>query len=77
MLNEPRASSYIVEFFQTGRRQALPSDSMYLKAENDSDAIVQARWLARHTCHHHFHVRVVTYGVHTVILRSSPIAQVA
>ena len=77
MLNELRVSRYIVEFFQTGRRQAPPSDRMYLKAENEPDAIVQARWLARHTYHHHFQVRAVTDGVHTVIFRSSPLAQVA
>jgi hypothetical protein len=77
MLNELRGSKYIVEFFQNATRRATPSDRMYLRADNDSDAIVQARWLARHTYHNHFQVRAVANGVHTVIFRTSPLAQVA
>jgi len=74
MLNELRAPKYVVEFFQTGNQRARPSDRLLLKADNDSDAIAQAIWLARHTYHHHFHVRD---GVQTIIYTSSPIARVA
>jgi hypothetical protein len=76
MLNELRVRKYIVEFFETGRRGALPSDSMGLDADNDSDAIEQAKWLDRHTSRHHFQVRVAN-GVRTIIYRSNPQAMAA
>jgi hypothetical protein len=50
---------------------------MYLRADNESDAVVQARWLARRTYHDHYQVRAVTDGAHTVIFKTSPLAQVA
>jgi hypothetical protein len=77
MLNELRVSKYIIEIFRSGKPGAVPNDRMCLKADNESDAIAQAIWLARHTSHHHFQIRAVTNGMHTVIYRSSPLAQVA
>jgi len=77
MLNELRGSKYVVEFFQAGTRGAPPGDRMYLRADNESDAVVQARWLARRTYHDHYQVRAVTDGAHTVIFKTSPLAQVA
>jgi hypothetical protein len=74
MRSESDLQKYVVDFFHSGNRGARPTDSMCLKASKDSDAIAQAAWLARHTCHHHFQVRAVANGVHTIIYRSSPLA---
>jgi hypothetical protein len=75
MLNELRVAKYIVEFFQSGKQGAVPTDRLHLKAEADWEAITQANWLARHTHHNHFQVR--DGGTHTIIYRSSPLARVA
>jgi len=78
MRSESDFQKYVVDFFHTGKRGARPKDSVCLKASNDSDAITQATSLARHTYHHHFQVRAVASGVHTVIYRrSSPVAMAA
>ena len=77
MLNELRVTKYIVEFFETGRRGALPSDSIGLNADSASDAIEQAKWLDRHTSQHHFQVRVVANGERTIIYQSYPQAMAA
>ena len=77
MLNELRVTKYVVEFFQSGKRGAPPSDSICLNADSDSDAIEQAKWLERHTSQHHFQVRTVTNGVHAIIHRSSSLAMAA
>ncbi len=71
MTNERHFSKYIVDFFHAGRNGAAPKDSLRLKVDNDSDAIAQANWLSRHTYCHHFQVRTVIGGVHSVIYRSS------
>jgi len=77
MRSESDLSKYVVEFFHTGNRGARPKDTICLKASNESDALMQAAWLARHTYHHHFQVRAVANGVHTIIYRSSPVAMAA
>ena len=71
MLSEPQMSKYVVEFLHAANRGATPTDSMRLNVDNESDAIAQAKWLARHTYCHHFQVRAVTRGVHGVIYRSA------
>jgi hypothetical protein len=76
MLNQSQSSKYIVEFFHTERNGTPPKDSMFLKAVSDSDAVEQANWLACRTYCHHFQVRAVTQGVHTVIHRASALARV-
>lgn len=77
MLNGPQLSKYVCEFFHAGNNGPKPTESMCLKADNDSDAIAQATWLARHTHCHHFQVRTVTRGVHSVIYRASSGARAA
>ena len=77
MLNELRATKYVVEFFQSGTRGAVPDDKLHLKADTESDAVAQANWIARHTHHHHFQIRAVVNGVHTVIFESYPLASAA
>jgi hypothetical protein len=76
-LNQSQLSRYVVEFFATGRQRAKPADVMRLKAESESDAIAQANWLARHTSCHHFQVRALERGVHSVIYKSSDLARAA
>ena len=70
MPNGPQLSKYVVEFFHAGNNGAKPTECMYLKAENDSDAVAQANWLARRTWCRQFQVRVVTPGAHGVIYRA-------
>ena len=70
MLKGPKFSKYVCEFFHAATNGAKPTESMCLKADNDSDAIAQATWLARRTYCHHFQVRTVAQGVHSVIYRA-------
>ncbi len=77
MLNGSQSWRYVVDFFDTGRAGAEPRDSMRLRAENEPDALAQADWLARHTYCHHFQVRAVEKGVHSVIYRSPALARAA
>lgn len=77
MLNGPQLSKYVCEFFHAGNNGATPTESMCLKADNDSDAIAQATWLARRTHCQYFQVRTVTRGVHNVIYRASSGARAA
>ena len=77
MRSESELSKYVVEFFHTGNKGTRPKDSVCLKASNDADAIAQAAWLARRTYHHHFQIRALANGVHTIIYRSSPVAMAA
>ena len=77
MLNESQSSKYIVEIFATAKQGATPADRMRLKADNESDAIAQANWLARHTTCHHFQVRAVESGVQSVIYKSADLARAA
>ena len=74
MVNDPRATKYMVEFFETKGHRGAPSDTLRLKADNDSDAVAQAHWLARHTYHDHFQVRAVAGGLQTIIYRSYSVA---
>jgi hypothetical protein len=75
MRSEPELSKYVVEFFLTGKNEAAPKDSIRLKADNDSDAIAQANWLARHTSCHHFQVRNLAQDVQSVIFRAAAVAR--
>lgn len=75
MLNELRMTRYVVEFFQSAELGDIPNDQVYFKADNVSDAVSQANWLARHTCHHHYQVRVVADGAYRVVYISSPLAK--
>ena len=77
MLNEPQSLKYIVEFFGTGNKGARPADTVRLKADDESEAIEQANWLARHTRFHHFQVRAVSGVVHSIIYQSSALARAA
>ena len=77
MLSEPLSSNYIVEFFASGKKGAKPTDSMRLRAENEPEAIAQAKWLASRTYCHHFRVRAVATGMHSVIYSSSASARAA
>lgn len=77
MLNELRLTKYVVEFFQSEKQGAAPNDKVYLKADTVSDAVSQANWLARHTCHHHFQVSVMADGARAVVYTSSPLARAA
>ena len=77
MFNESQSSKYIIEFFDSAKMGAKPTDSMRLMAENEPDAIAQADWLARHTSCHHLHVRAVERGAHSVIYKSSDLARAA
>jgi hypothetical protein len=70
MISRPGFSKYVVDFFHTERRSTDSKESMRLEADTDSDAIEQARWLARRTAHHHYQVRAAAGHVHVVIFAS-------
>ena len=76
MPNEPELFRYVVEFFHSGKYGAAPTDIIRLKADNDSDAISQANWLARHTHCHHFQVRIVARSVQSVVYTAAACARV-
>ena len=73
MLHGTQVTGYVVEFFQSGKQGAVPNDMVYLKGETVSDAVSQAKWLARRTFHNHFQIRAVADGARPVIYTSSPL----
>jgi hypothetical protein len=77
MLKELRLTRYVVEFFHSSAQGGVPNDKVYLTADTVSDAVSQANWLARRTYHHHFQVRIVADGAHTIVYISPPLAMAA
>ena len=76
MLTGPRFSNYVVDFFPSEATSGASKESICLNADNDGDAIEQAKWLARRTVHHHYQVRAAAGNVHVVIYASA-VAMVA
>jgi len=70
MANGPRLSKYVVDFFHAAAGGSDSKESIRLEADDDSDAIEQAKWLARRTVHHHYQVRAAAGNIHVVIFVS-------
>jgi hypothetical protein len=70
MANGPRLSKYVVDFFPDRGSGSDSRESIRLEADSDSDAIEQAKWLARRTVHHHYQVRAAAGNIHVVIFVS-------
>lgn len=70
-MNGPRSPQYFVDFFHNRDRSSDSDDSIRLKADTDSDAMEQARWLARRTIHHHYQIRAAAGEIYVVIYASA------
>jgi len=70
-MNGPRSPQYVVDFFHNRDRSSDSNDSIRLKADNDSDAMEQARWLARRTVHQHYQIRAAAGEIYVVIYASA------
>lgn len=70
MRNEPRPSKYVVDFLHAEGRGRGLRDRVHLDADTDSDAIEQAKWLARRTVHHSYQVRAAVGYIYVVIFEA-------
>ena len=70
MRNGPRLSKYVVDFLRAEGRSSGFEDRVHLDADTDSDAIEQAKWLARRTVHHSYQVRAAVGYIYVVIFES-------
>lgn len=70
MTNGPRPSKYVVDFLHAEARSSGFKDRVHLSADMDSEAIEQAKWLARRTVHHSYQVRAAIGSIYVVIFES-------